>query len=218
MADDSRVVAGRASERTTVTGLLLDVADDSTLRQLRDREDVADRKLGLLAAVDEGTGVETLRRDESLLAELVTVGVAEDDTGKGSTTARRSACLCTGSWICNYAPASVVDDLLHNTLDVAIALRKVEGAELRRRLVVVGVGFELDKQPSVLNGRCACKRCGTYDSVRPPLCPNYPTHDVFCREKASVSRESKQTSTDARKSKEVHPDVAQSIQPEVVQI
>ena len=87
VADDSRVVAGRASERTTVTGLLLDVADDSTLRQLRDREDVADRKLGLLAAVDEGTGVEALGGNESLLAELVAVGVAEDDTGEGSTTA-----------------------------------------------------------------------------------------------------------------------------------
>ena len=97
MADDGRVVAGGTSECAAVTNLLLDVADDSTLRQLRDREDVADRKLGLLAAVDEGTGVETLRRDKSLLAELVTVGIAEDDTGKGSTTARRSACLCTGS-------------------------------------------------------------------------------------------------------------------------
>ena len=144
MADDSRVVAGRASERTTVTGLLLDVADDSTLRQLRDREDVADRKLGLLAAVDEGTGVETLRRDESLLAELVTVGVAEDDTGKGSTTNRPPLSIL---WLLSddesYVPASVVDDLLHNTLDVAIAFREVEGAELRRRLVVVGVGFEL---------------------------------------------------------------------------
>ena len=36
-----------------------------------------------------------------------------------------------------------MDDLLHYTLYVAIALRKIEGAELRRRLVVVGVGFEL---------------------------------------------------------------------------
>ena len=36
-----------------------------------------------------------------------------------------------------------MDDLLHNTLDVAIALREVKGAELRRGLVVVGVGFEL---------------------------------------------------------------------------
>ena len=97
MADDGRVVAGRAGERTTVTGLLLNVADNGTLRELSNGENVADIELGLLAAVDEGTGVETLRRDESLLAELVTVGVAEDDTGKGSTTARRSACLCTGS-------------------------------------------------------------------------------------------------------------------------
>ena len=96
MADDSRVVARGTGERSTVTRLLLDVADDGTFRALGDGEDVADSELGLLAAVDEGTGVETLRRDESLLAELVTVGVAEDDTGKGSTTARRSACLCTG--------------------------------------------------------------------------------------------------------------------------
>ena len=36
-----------------------------------------------------------------------------------------------------------MNDLLYNTLDVAIAFREVEGAELRRRLVVVGVGFEL---------------------------------------------------------------------------
>ena len=46
-----------------------------------------------------------------------------------------------------------MDDLLHNTLDVAIALRKVKGAELRRGLVVVGVGFELLRQPILLNIR-----------------------------------------------------------------
>lgn len=90
VADDSRVVAGRASERTTVASLLLDVADNRTLRALTDGEDVADRKLRLLAGVDEGTGVEALGRDEGLLAELVTVGVAEDDTGERSTTVRRS--------------------------------------------------------------------------------------------------------------------------------
>ncbi len=143
VADDSRVVAGRAGERTTVTSLLLNVANDRTLRALRDGEDVADRKLRLLAGVDEGTGVEALGGDESLLAELVAVGVAEDDTGKRSTTVRRSVYCCSGSRICDYAPASVVNDLLYDTLDVAIALRKVKGAELRRGLVVVGVGFEL---------------------------------------------------------------------------
>lgn len=44
----------------------------------------------------------------------------------------------------NDAPARVVDDLLHNTLDVAIAFREVEGAELGRSLVVVRVGLELE--------------------------------------------------------------------------
>ena len=39
-----------------------------------------------------------------------------------------------------------MDDLLHNSLDVAITLREVEGAELRGGLVVVGVRFELDSK------------------------------------------------------------------------
>ena len=44
-----------------------------------------------------------------------------------------------------------MDDLLHNTLDVAIALREVERTELRRGLVEMGVGFELVKQADVLS-------------------------------------------------------------------
>ena len=86
VADDSCVVARRAGERTAVTRLLLNIANDGTLGQLRNREDVADSELGLLAAVDESTSVEAFSRDESLLAELVPVGVTEDDTGERSTT------------------------------------------------------------------------------------------------------------------------------------
>lgn len=43
-----------------------------------------------------------------------------------------------------HAPASIVDDLLYNTPDVTVALREVEGTELRRRLVVVGMRLELN--------------------------------------------------------------------------
>ena len=43
-----------------------------------------------------------------------------------------------------HAPASIVDDLLHDTLDVTIALSEVESTELGRRLVVVGVRLELE--------------------------------------------------------------------------
>ena len=86
VADDGRVVAGGTGERTAVAGLLLNVADDGTLGALSDGKDVADSEDGLLAAVDEGTGVETLGGDERLLAKLVPVGIAENDTGERSTT------------------------------------------------------------------------------------------------------------------------------------
>lgn len=43
-----------------------------------------------------------------------------------------------------------MNDLLYDALDVAIALREVEGAELGRGLVVVGVRFELFEQRAKL--------------------------------------------------------------------
>jgi hypothetical protein len=89
VSDDGSVVAGSTGERTTVTDLLLDVADDGSLRELAEGEDVADSEGGLLAAEDEGTGGEALGSDEGLGAHLVAVGVTEDDAGKGSATAKR---------------------------------------------------------------------------------------------------------------------------------
>lgn len=50
----------------------------------------------------------------------------------------------------SYSPTSVVNDLLYDALDIAIALREVEGAELGGGLVVVGVRFELFEQRSEL--------------------------------------------------------------------
>lgn len=81
MANDSGIVARSASEGTTVADLLLNIANDGTFGALRDGEDVADGEGGLLAAVDEGTSVKTLGSDESLLAELVAVGVTENNAG-----------------------------------------------------------------------------------------------------------------------------------------
>lgn len=43
-------------------------------------------------------------------------------------------------------PARVVDDLLHDSTDVAISLGEVEGTETSGSLVEMGVGFELDKE------------------------------------------------------------------------
>ena len=66
-------------------------------------------------------------------------------------------------------------DLLYNTPDVAIALRKVEGTELRRGLVMMGMRLELSTENSWL-GTVYLNEIGTYDGMRAPLCPNYPTH------------------------------------------
>jgi len=110
VTDDGRVVSGCPGERTTVTGLLLDVADDGTFGHFADWEDVADRQLGLLAAVDERASVETLGGDESLGYAAVFVRVLELDEGERCTTAR------------------VVDDVPHYAPKIAISLCVVERA------------------------------------------------------------------------------------------
>lgn len=86
VADDGGVVTRGSGERSSVTNLLLDVADNGTFGALADGEDVADVEGSLLAAVDERTGRETLSSEESLLSELVSVRVTEDNGSKGSTS------------------------------------------------------------------------------------------------------------------------------------
>lgn len=53
VADDGHVVARGTAERTTVSGLLLDVGEDGTLGDGVEREDVADGESGVLSGVDE---------------------------------------------------------------------------------------------------------------------------------------------------------------------
>jgi len=124
VSNDGGVVAGSAGKSTTVADLLLNVADDGTFRALAHGEDVSDGESSLLSAIDEGTGVKALSGNESLLAELVAVGIPENNTGEGGTT------------------TSIVDDLLHNSADVTVTLSKIEVTETGGILVVVGVGGE----------------------------------------------------------------------------
>jgi len=86
VTDDSGVVTRSSGERTTVTSLLLDVANDGSLGALTDGEDVSDVQGSLLSAVDERSGRETLGSDESLLSDLVSVRVSEDDSSQGGTS------------------------------------------------------------------------------------------------------------------------------------
>lgn len=124
VANDGDVVAGGPAERTAVANLLLDVGDDGTLRNGAEGKDVADGQAGVLAGVDELAGVHALVGNEGLGVELEAVGVAENDLGERSTT------------------AGVVDDVLHDTADVAMALSEVVGPELGGGLVQTGVGRE----------------------------------------------------------------------------
>ena len=70
MRDDGAVVARCAGQRATVTRLALDVEDDRSLGHLSHRQNVANRELCLLPAVDELSCVETLGSDECLLLHL----------------------------------------------------------------------------------------------------------------------------------------------------
>jgi hypothetical protein len=87
VADDGDVVAGGAAQGATVTNLLLHVRDDGTFGHGAKGKNIADGKSGLLASVDELTGVHALVGDEGLGDLLVLVRVAEDNLGEGSTAA-----------------------------------------------------------------------------------------------------------------------------------
>lgn len=144
VSDNGCVVSGCTRESTTIADLLLNVADNGTFRALSDRENVPNSQSGLFAAVDKGASVEAFGRDEGLFLEFVAVGVTENDSGEGSTTAR------------------VVDDLLHDSTNVAITFSKVERTKASGSLVKTSVRFE--------------------DGVRSPLCPNDPTHCLFYKD------------------------------------
>ena len=118
LTDNDSAASRSLSERTAIANLALKVANDGTLRNLVDREDVTDGELGALAAVNELTTVHTLSSNEVSLHKLVSVGVSEDNSGDGSTSAR------------------VVDDFSDDTLDIAVSLGEVQSSQLSGSLSV----------------------------------------------------------------------------------
>merc|ERR1712018_877425 len=78
MGDDGAVAAGSLGHLTAVTSLLPHGAGDGAFRHLSDGQDVTDRKLSLLTAVDELAGGDAFRGDHDFLSLPVLVGVVED--------------------------------------------------------------------------------------------------------------------------------------------
>lgn len=86
VGDDDSITTGSTSEGTAVTLLGLDVADNSTLRDLRKRKDVTDGELSLLTSEDELAGVKTLRSTDKSVDVAVVVLILELDLGNWGTT------------------------------------------------------------------------------------------------------------------------------------
>jgi hypothetical protein len=142
VTDDGGIVSRSTCECTAVTKFFLDVTDNGAFRTCRDRKDVTNSELSLLPCIDKGARMEALCGDEGLLSELVTVGIAENDTSKGGTSSVHYKLRSCGNLYWN-PPASIVNNFLHNTTDVTIALSVIKWTELCRCLIVVGVRFKL---------------------------------------------------------------------------
>merc|ERR1719244_1593932 len=111
VGDDGGVVAGSSGQFAAISQLLLQLADDSSFRHGADGHHVADGQRRLLAAVDELTRVHALDGDERLLALLKFVGISKLDDGQ--------RCAASG----------VVNDVLDDAFDVAVAFGVVGSAE-----------------------------------------------------------------------------------------
>jgi len=120
MGDNGAVSTGSLGDLASVTGFLLERADDGTLWHLSDWHDVTDVELSLLTGVDELAGADTLWADHGLGDLSVLVWVLELDLGD----------WCTPAW--------VMYDVLDETLDKALSLGIVERSELGGSLSALG--------------------------------------------------------------------------------
>jgi len=112
VGDNGAVATGSLGNLASVTGFLLERADNGTFWHLSDWHDVTDVELSLLTGVDELAGANALWAHHGLGDLSVLVWVLELDLGEWST------------------PAWVVYDVLDETLDEALSLGVVERSEL----------------------------------------------------------------------------------------
>jgi len=106
------VATGSLGNPASVTGFLLERADDGTLWHLSDWHDVTDVELSLLTGVDELAGADTLWADHGLSNLSVLVWVLELNLGEWGT------------------PAWIVDDILDETLHKTVSLGIIEAPQL----------------------------------------------------------------------------------------
>jgi len=115
VTNDDAGSAGSSGEGAAVTDLALAVGDDGTLGHRVHGKNVSHGKRGLGTSVNELAGVHALDGNEVFNSLLVPVRVSEDNLGKWGTSAR------------------VMNDVLDNSLDIALLLNIVKSSEPGRR-------------------------------------------------------------------------------------
>jgi len=124
VTDDDTGGSGSAGEGTSVSEFGLNVSNDSAFGHGVNGENVSNLESGFLAGIDEHASVHALDGDEKLSSELVLVNVSELNLSERGST------------------AGIVDNILDDSLDVALSLSEIEGSEFGRGHSLVGVGCE----------------------------------------------------------------------------
>jgi len=124
VGDDSGIVTRGTGNSSSVSGLLFQVADESTFGHGTNGKDVSDFQLGFLTAVDELTGVKTFNSDEGFLDLLVLVRMTEDNLGERSSS------------------SGVMDDIFDDTFDESRSFGVIERPKLGGSLSVLGVSLK----------------------------------------------------------------------------
>ena len=119
---DDSVIPRSSGERATISHAVFHIIDHNSLGYGPQRQHIADGQCGLLSTVDELAGIHALSGNEPLLLAFKAERVVECDLAEGGTS------------------AGVVAHLRHHTLDITIALREVERAELSRALPAMRMG------------------------------------------------------------------------------
>lgn len=110
--DDCRGIPRTTGQLASVTRPRFYIANDGTFWKGGQGQDISDINVSFLPAVDELASIHPFCGDESLVELLVTERMMKFNNSKRGTT----------TWIMN--------NILHNTLDITMLLTKVKNAEL----------------------------------------------------------------------------------------
>jgi len=114
VTDDDTGGSGSAGKGASVSEFGLNVGNNSAFGHGVDGEDVSNLEGGFLTGIDEHASVHALDGDEVFSSELVLVNVAELNLSERGST------------------AGIVDNILDDSLNVALSLSEIEGSEFGR--------------------------------------------------------------------------------------